>query len=264
MTILLVYASKHGHTAKIAERIAETLEHDGVEVTQARLGDGVPPSPHGFDAVVVGASIHASKHQDAVVRWGERHRDAPRPGPLRVLQRLPDGRRRHGGVAHRDPRLPRRLRRAQRLDAHADDDVRRRAAVPRVRLRDAAADAPADAARRPSDRRVARLRLHGLGRGRALRARVRGAPPARSRPATRGSARGGGRRPSAPATTGTPTTPRERDGAPGRRSRNVGSAPVRSRPRSAGRYGFTTTSAPAAAAIPRRRRRPAAWRGRPA
>ena len=181
MRILLVYASKHGHTAKIAARIAETLEHEGVEVTQARLGDGAePPAPHGFDAVVVGASIHAGHHQDAAVRWAERHHAALATVPsafFSVCLTAADDTEesRTATLGYLDDFVER-----SGWTPDADDHVRRRAAVPRVRLRDPAADAPADAARRPSDRRVARLRLHGLGRGRALRTRVRGArAPAR-------------------------------------------------------------------------------------
>jgi menaquinone-dependent protoporphyrinogen oxidase len=77
MTMLIVYASKHGHTGKIAARLADTLEQDGAPVTLHRLGEGAEaPSPQDFDAVVVGASIHAGKHQGEVVEWAERHRAA--------------------------------------------------------------------------------------------------------------------------------------------------------------------------------------------
>jgi menaquinone-dependent protoporphyrinogen oxidase len=72
--ILVVYASKHGHTAKIAARLAETLRADGA--TAALEPAASDPSPHAFDAVVVGASIHAGHHQREVIDWIERHRDA--------------------------------------------------------------------------------------------------------------------------------------------------------------------------------------------
>jgi menaquinone-dependent protoporphyrinogen oxidase len=74
---LVIHASNHGHTAKIAERIAATLEQDGAAVDLCRLGDGHrDPAPRDYDAVVVGASIHAGHHQQAVVEWAERHRAA--------------------------------------------------------------------------------------------------------------------------------------------------------------------------------------------
>jgi menaquinone-dependent protoporphyrinogen oxidase len=74
MSVLVVYASTHGHTAKIAARIARTLEGEGAAVAVHEVGDA--PDPHGFDAVAVGASIHAGHHQKELVAWAERHRTA--------------------------------------------------------------------------------------------------------------------------------------------------------------------------------------------
>jgi menaquinone-dependent protoporphyrinogen oxidase len=77
MTVLIAYASTHGHTAKIAERMAATLRAEGETVTQHRLdGHGDGPDPGAFDAVLVGASIHAGHHQKAVVEWAARNRTA--------------------------------------------------------------------------------------------------------------------------------------------------------------------------------------------
>jgi menaquinone-dependent protoporphyrinogen oxidase len=74
---LIVYASTHGHTAKIAARIAATLENDGVTVDLHQLqAHETEPALADYDAVVVGASIHASHHQRALVKWAERHRTA--------------------------------------------------------------------------------------------------------------------------------------------------------------------------------------------
>ena len=73
--ILLLYASTHGHTAKIAARIAAALEHDGATVDLQQLGaNETEPAPPDYDAVVLGASIHAGHHQRALVKWAERHR----------------------------------------------------------------------------------------------------------------------------------------------------------------------------------------------
>ena len=71
-TVLLLHASTHGHTARIAQRVADVLEHDGVTVDLRRAGDG-DPAPRDYDAVIVGASIHAGKHQKEVVQWAARH-----------------------------------------------------------------------------------------------------------------------------------------------------------------------------------------------
>jgi menaquinone-dependent protoporphyrinogen oxidase len=74
MNVLVVYASTHGHTAKIAARIARTLEGDGAAVAVHPVSDA--PDPHGFGAVVLGASIHAGHHQKELIAWAERHRGA--------------------------------------------------------------------------------------------------------------------------------------------------------------------------------------------
>ena len=71
--VLLLYATKHGHTAKIADRIARTLREEGVvvDVRESHATAGV--APHGYDAVLVGASIHAGHHQREVVDWVKHH-----------------------------------------------------------------------------------------------------------------------------------------------------------------------------------------------
>lgn len=75
--ILVLYASTHGHTAKIAARIAATLEEDGATVDLRQLqAHAVEPAPPDYDAVILGASIHAGHHQRALVKWAERHRTA--------------------------------------------------------------------------------------------------------------------------------------------------------------------------------------------
>ncbi len=75
--ILLVYASTHGHTAKIAARIAAALEHDGATVELQKLhANEAEPAPPDYDAVILGASIHAGHHQHALVKWAKRHHTA--------------------------------------------------------------------------------------------------------------------------------------------------------------------------------------------
>jgi menaquinone-dependent protoporphyrinogen oxidase len=72
---LVIYASTHGHTAKIAARIGAALEQDGATVDLHDVRAGKPqPTPLDYDAVVVGASIHAGHHQRELVEWAERHR----------------------------------------------------------------------------------------------------------------------------------------------------------------------------------------------
>ena len=75
--ILVLYASTHGHTAKIAARIASVLEDDGATVDLHQLGaNETHPAPPDYDAVILGASIHAGHHQHALVKWAERHHTA--------------------------------------------------------------------------------------------------------------------------------------------------------------------------------------------
>ena len=75
-TLLLTYATTHGHTAKIADRLAAALRAHGLDVDLRdikQVGDAVPGS---FDAVVVGASLHAGHHQRAMLKWVKANRDA--------------------------------------------------------------------------------------------------------------------------------------------------------------------------------------------
>jgi menaquinone-dependent protoporphyrinogen oxidase len=71
--VLVLYASTHGHTAKIAERIAEALEHAGATVDLRRADAKDDPAPHEYAAVVMGGSIHMGHHQRELSRWARAH-----------------------------------------------------------------------------------------------------------------------------------------------------------------------------------------------
>ena len=71
--VLVLYASKHGHTAKIAHRIAQTIRDDGLEVDVRDSNATEGLSPAGYDGVIVGASIHAGHHQREIVDWVKHH-----------------------------------------------------------------------------------------------------------------------------------------------------------------------------------------------
>jgi menaquinone-dependent protoporphyrinogen oxidase len=71
--ILLAYASTHGHTAKIAARIAEVMRGAHHHVVVYDDVASIDPDLNVFDAVVVGASIHSGHHQPDLVAWAERH-----------------------------------------------------------------------------------------------------------------------------------------------------------------------------------------------
>jgi menaquinone-dependent protoporphyrinogen oxidase len=74
--ILVLYASKHGHTAKVAARIAAAAEAAGAKVDLHDAGVPGRADPARYDAVVVGASIHAGRHQGEVVDWARVHHAA--------------------------------------------------------------------------------------------------------------------------------------------------------------------------------------------
>jgi menaquinone-dependent protoporphyrinogen oxidase len=68
---LVVYATSEGHSALVAERIAEGLRAtiDEVDVRIAEHG----PSPDGYDVVVAGGPIHAGHHARHLVQWLKRY-----------------------------------------------------------------------------------------------------------------------------------------------------------------------------------------------
>ena len=54
-TVQVVYASRHGGTAGIAQRIADVLRNQGADVAIADAADR--PDPSGFDAYVIGSGV---------------------------------------------------------------------------------------------------------------------------------------------------------------------------------------------------------------
>lgn len=72
-TVLVLYASKHGQTAKIADRIATVLRERDVDVTLRRAADATDESPAGFDGCVVAASVHSGSHQHEIVEYARAH-----------------------------------------------------------------------------------------------------------------------------------------------------------------------------------------------
>lgn len=81
MNVLIVYSTQEGQTAKIADVVAEVLGAHGHDVTVRDVADTGNTIPDGYDAVVVGASIHMGKHDKHVVELVRRSRD--------TLDRLP-------------------------------------------------------------------------------------------------------------------------------------------------------------------------------
>jgi menaquinone-dependent protoporphyrinogen oxidase len=71
--VLIGYHTVQGQAAKIAERIAQVLRDDAVSVDVASL-DSAPP-PEGYDAVVLGDSIHVVKHSRELKRYLRDHEE---------------------------------------------------------------------------------------------------------------------------------------------------------------------------------------------
>ncbi len=71
--VLVLFASTHGHTAKIAGRIGQALEQAGAPAEVRGADAKVDLAPSDYAAVVVGGSIHAGHHQRELVEWARRH-----------------------------------------------------------------------------------------------------------------------------------------------------------------------------------------------
>ena len=79
--ILVSYGTTEGLTAKISEFVADVFRSHGHEADTVDLKGSRAPSPVAYDAVIVGASIHMGKHEDYVLDFVRKNRDA--------LERLP-------------------------------------------------------------------------------------------------------------------------------------------------------------------------------
>ena len=86
-SFLVLYGTGEGQTAKVATRIVDVLAERGHDATAVDV-DEVPPDlvVDDFDAVFVGASIHAGKHQRAVREWVQSNRQALAEKPTAFFQ----------------------------------------------------------------------------------------------------------------------------------------------------------------------------------
>lgn len=66
---LVVYGSTHGHTAKIAARMAAAMREQGLLVDVLDVEHAGDADPADYDVTVVGASLHKEHHQKEVVDW---------------------------------------------------------------------------------------------------------------------------------------------------------------------------------------------------
>jgi menaquinone-dependent protoporphyrinogen oxidase len=78
--ILVVFATRHGGTSGIAERIAEVLEGEGHEILLADAARR--PDPDGFEASVVGSGVYMGSWLKPGLEFLERHQDTLRSQPV--------------------------------------------------------------------------------------------------------------------------------------------------------------------------------------
>jgi menaquinone-dependent protoporphyrinogen oxidase len=72
--IQVVVATRHGATSGIADRIAEVLRADGLEVMVADAARR--PDPDGFDACVIGSAVYMGSWLKEGLEYLERHQEA--------------------------------------------------------------------------------------------------------------------------------------------------------------------------------------------
>jgi menaquinone-dependent protoporphyrinogen oxidase len=82
--ILVVYHSSEGQTARVAERLASVLREQGVTVDPTTTESA--PAPAGYDAVVVGDSIHAGEHSRQLTQYVKQHVEALNAMPAALFQ----------------------------------------------------------------------------------------------------------------------------------------------------------------------------------
>jgi menaquinone-dependent protoporphyrinogen oxidase len=71
--VLIVYASTHGHTGKIAARIDRVLSAAGHHCELRSVATAPDLQFPDYDLVIIGASIHAGHHQKELIEWVKRH-----------------------------------------------------------------------------------------------------------------------------------------------------------------------------------------------
>jgi menaquinone-dependent protoporphyrinogen oxidase len=71
MMILIAYASRHGGTREIAEKIADHLEKDGFKVRVSDVGRVGDISD--YEAVILGSAVYLGQWQKKAVRFVKKH-----------------------------------------------------------------------------------------------------------------------------------------------------------------------------------------------
>jgi menaquinone-dependent protoporphyrinogen oxidase len=80
MAVLVTYASKHGSTREIAERIAEQLRRQGNDAQAAPVDEA--ESPAAYEAVVLGSAVYYGAWMKEAVEYARVHRGALAARPV--------------------------------------------------------------------------------------------------------------------------------------------------------------------------------------
>ena len=81
MRVLIPYGTTEGLTARISKYVADVIRGHGLVADAVDIKGSGAPKPDGYDAVIVGASIHMGKHEDYVRDYVRENRAA--------LERIP-------------------------------------------------------------------------------------------------------------------------------------------------------------------------------
>jgi len=76
MTAVVFYATREGHTRKIAERIAVDLRARGASVDVFDVRGAADPDWTKYAVACLAASVHAGHHEREMIAFARRHRDA--------------------------------------------------------------------------------------------------------------------------------------------------------------------------------------------
>lgn len=86
-SVLVYYGTGEGQTAKVAGRVVDALSDRGHDARAVDAADGIGDRGlNDFDAVVVGASVHAGRHQSAVREFVSANREALAAKPTAFFQ----------------------------------------------------------------------------------------------------------------------------------------------------------------------------------
>lgn len=91
MRVLIGYASRHGGTAEIAARIAETVGCTDVNVELRPFGEIPETSVAGFDAFILGSSVYMGRWDREAMAFVRRHQGVLRLRPVWLFSSGPLG-----------------------------------------------------------------------------------------------------------------------------------------------------------------------------